>query len=110
METGFIRVANKSEIPLGKLKRVQLDGKEVLIANVNGSFYAINDRCTHQGGDLSQGKLEGNIVECPRHHSKFDVTTGQVVSGPKMPLFHPKISEEKIYQVKIENEDIIVKP
>ena len=81
----------------------------MLIANVNGNYYAINDRCTHAGTDLSQGTLEGSIVECPKHHSKFDVTTGNVVSPPKIAFFRPKIQNETSYQVKVENEDIMIR-
>ena len=109
MESGYVRVAGKSEIPIGKMKKVTLQGKEILIANVNGSFYVIGNICTHSGGDLSQGTLEGNIVTCPKHKSKFDVTTGKVVSPPKMGLFHPKIQDEQSYIVKIENDDISIK-
>ena len=109
MESGYVKVAVKSEIPIGKMKMVKLGDKEVLIANVNGHYYAISDRCTHAGTDLSQGTLEGNIIECPKHHSKFDVTTGKVVSPPTIAFFHPKIKDETSYQVKIENEDILVK-
>jgi 3-phenylpropionate/trans-cinnamate dioxygenase ferredoxin component len=110
LETSFIRVASKNEIPNGKMKKLQLDNKEILIANVKGSFYAIDSKCTHQGTDLSQGKLGGNILECPKHHAKFDVTTGKVVSKPSVALMHPSINDEKTYQVRIEKEDIMVKP
>jgi nitrite reductase/ring-hydroxylating ferredoxin subunit len=91
------------------MKAVQLEGKEILIANVGGNYYALGNRCTHAGGDLSQGLLEENIVTCPRHHAKFDVTTGKVVSHPKMALFHPKAKDEPTYQVKVEDENIMVK-
>lgn len=109
MEIGYVRVASKSEIPVGKTKKVQLNGKEVLVANVGGNYYAIGARCTHKNGDLSQGSLEGNVVTCPNHGAKFDVTTGKVVSPPKMGLFHSKIADESTYLVKIENEDILIK-
>jgi len=98
-----------SEIPTGKMKSVKLQDKEILIANVSGNYYAVGNRCTHAGGDLSQGILEGNIVTCPRHHAKFDVTTGKVVSHPKMAFFHPKASDEPTYQVKVEDDNIMVK-
>ena len=109
MESGYVRVAGKAEILVGKMKAVKLEGKEILIANVNGNYYAINDRCTHAGGDLSKGVLEGNIVTCPRHHAKYDVTTGKVVEHPKIMLFHPKAHDEPTYLVKVENEDIMIK-
>jgi 3-phenylpropionate/trans-cinnamate dioxygenase ferredoxin subunit len=104
-----MKIAEKSEIPIGKMKKVVSQDKEILIANVNGNFYAIVNKCTHSGGDLSQGTLEGNLVTCPKHKAKFDVTTGKVISPPKMGLFHPKIQDEQSYTLKIENNDILIK-
>ena len=109
MELDYVRVADKSEIPIGKTKKVVVQGKEILVANVNGIFYAIGNVCTHERGDLSQGTLEANIVTCPKHKSKFDVTSGKVVSPPKIGLFHPKIQDEPVYFVKTENGDILIK-
>jgi nitrite reductase/ring-hydroxylating ferredoxin subunit len=109
MEIGYVRVADTSEIPIGKMKKVLVQGKEVLVANVGETFYAIGNVCTHERGDLSAGTLEGNIVTCPRHKSKFDVTSGKVVSSPKMMLFHPKIQDESVYVVKTEKADILIK-
>jgi nitrite reductase/ring-hydroxylating ferredoxin subunit len=80
-----------------------------LIANVDGDFYAIGNSCTHAGGDLSKGSLEGKIVTCPRHGAKFDVTTGKVVSGPKVLFLHPKIKDEPSYEVKIEGNEVLLK-
>lgn len=90
------------------MKAVKLGEKEVLIANVNGAYYAIGNVCTHAGGDLSKGTLEGNTVTCPRHKSKFDVTNGKVISGPKIPLIHPKIKDETAYSVKVQGNDILI--
>jgi nitrite reductase/ring-hydroxylating ferredoxin subunit len=109
MESGYVRIAEKTEVPVGKMKAFKLEGKEILIANVNGNYYAIGNRCTHAGGDLSQGVLEGNVVTCPRHHAKFDVTTGKVVSHPKIGFLHPKANDEPAYDAKVENENIMVK-
>ena len=83
MESGYVRVADKSEIPIGRIKKFVVQGKEILVTNVNGNFYAIGNVCTHQRGYLSQGTLEGNLVTCPKHKAKFDVTSGKVISGPK---------------------------
>ena len=109
MQSSYIRAAGKTEVPVGKTKAVTLGGKEILIANVNGNYYAIGNRCTHAGGDLSQSVLEGNVVTCPKHHAKYDVTTGKVVSQPKIGLFHPKANDEPAYQVKVENDNIMVR-
>ena len=109
MESGYVRVAGNAEVPVGKMKAVKLEDKEILIANVNGNYYAIGNRCTHAGGDLSQGVLEGNVVTCPKHHAKFDVTTGKVVSHPKIGFLHPKAKDEPTYQVRVENGNIMIK-
>jgi nitrite reductase/ring-hydroxylating ferredoxin subunit len=109
MESGFIKIGETSEIAPGKIRGAKIEGKYVLIANVNGSFFAIGGKCTHAGGDLAKGTLEGNIVTCPKHKTQFDVTTGKVVAHPQMPLFHPKAKDEPTYQVKIEKGSILVK-
>jgi len=68
-----------SELVDGAMKKVVVDGREILLIRLGSTYYATNNRCPHMGGDLSQGKLVGTIVTCPRHGSQFDVTTGQVV-------------------------------
>jgi nitrite reductase/ring-hydroxylating ferredoxin subunit len=109
LDSGYLKIAEKSEIPIGKMKKFVTQGKEILIANVDGNFYAMGNVCTHERGDLSKGTLEGNIVTCPKHKSKFDVKSGKVVSGPKMLLFHPKIADEPSFSLKMENDAILIK-
>lgn len=91
------------------MKKVTINAKEILIANVNGNYYAIGNQCTHHGGDLSQGSLEGNTVTCPKRMAKFDVTTGKVVSSPKVLFVHLSIKDEPFYQARVEDRDILVK-
>src|SRR3989304_4654290 len=79
---GFVRVASVTDVPQGEVRVFQVDGKGVALANVNGSFYAIDDVCTHDGGPLGEGKLFGDLVECPRHGARFDVKTGRVRALP----------------------------
>ena len=105
----FVKVGSSSELSVGKMKMFKIGTLEVLVANVNGAFFAIGNRCTHANGDLSHGSLEGNIVTCPKHKSRFDVTNGKVISGPKVPLMHPKINNEPSYAVKIDGEAILIK-
>jgi nitrite reductase/ring-hydroxylating ferredoxin subunit len=81
-QNDFVEVAKVNEIPDGKMKHVEVDGKEVLIANVGGKFYAISDRCGHMNALLSMGNLTGNTVTCPFHGSKFDVITGRKLTEP----------------------------
>ena len=80
----FIEIAKAEEIPEGQMKLFTIGDKNILIANFEGIYYAINGRCTHMGGDLSKGKLEGKVVTCPRHGSQFDVTTCTCISGLKI--------------------------
>jgi len=91
------------------MKAIRLEGKEILIANINGSYYAMSNRCTHAGGDLSKGRLDGITLTCPKHGGKFDITTGKVVSGPKILFMHPKINGETSYELKVEGKDIMLK-
>lgn len=109
LESGFVRVAGKSEIEVGKMKKVTLGEVALLIANVSGIYYAVGSECTHFGGDLSEGVLEGNVVTCPVHQAKFDVTTGKVVSPPVEALSRPDIEDLPTYLLKVEEDDILVR-
>jgi 3-phenylpropionate/trans-cinnamate dioxygenase ferredoxin subunit len=106
---GFVKVAETSEIPVGKMKMVKLEEKEVLIANVDGNYYAIANRCTHKSGDLSKGSIEGNIITCPVHGARFDITSGKVVSGPKILFFKSKTKDEPSFEVKVKGKDVMLK-
>ena len=75
-------VAKLHEIPPATTKRVVVDGVEVLLCNVDGTFYAVEDLCTHDGGPLDQGELDGCRIMCPRHGALFDVTTGAALTLP----------------------------
>ena len=99
----IVRVASTSEIPEGRMKKVTGGNQQVLVVNLKGKYYAIGNVCTHFGGSLDRGILDGNEVECPLHHSHFDVTTGQVKRGPAT-------RAEPVYEVKAENGSILVKP
>jgi len=77
----------KNEFYLGKLapghiKRVHVGNTPVAVYNVDGTFYATQSECTHANGPLEEGNLDGCIITCPLHDSRFDVTTGQVIEGP----------------------------
>lgn len=77
----FEIAAAKALIP-GNMMGVELNNISLLIANVNGDYYAMGDVCTHMGCNISDGELKGETVECPCHGSVFNVKTGAVVSGP----------------------------
>ena len=98
----FVKVAETKDIQTSQMKEVQIDGQDVCIANVEGKFYAIGNVCTHEGGPLADGKLEGYEVECPWHQSRFDVRTGGVTSPPAS-------ESEPTYEIKVDGNSILIK-
>src|SRR2546425_7874913 len=103
MTEEFMRVAATSEIQADKMKMVQYKDQSICLANSAGKYYAIRNTCTHLGGPLAQGKLEGQMVECPWHGSRFDLTTGEVKRGPAR-------TPERAYEVKVEGTAILIRP
>lgn len=95
----FATIGNTNGIPPGKVKGYVVKGKKVAVANLNGEFYAIGSVCTHMGGPLERGQMEGDVVICPWHGSRFDVTNGVVVSGPAS-------TPEPSYRVRIQGTDL----
>jgi nitrite reductase/ring-hydroxylating ferredoxin subunit len=99
---GFVPVTAASELPPGTMRWVVVDRERVLLANVDGAFYALRDACGHRQMQLSKGRLDGHIVECPLHFATFDVRTGKLVSGPAS-------ADVPTYEVRIENDTVYVK-
>ena len=97
----FVKVGRAAEIPPGKKKIVEVDGILVVVINLDGQFYAVEDVCTHDGGPLGEGKLEGCQLVCPRHGARFDVRTGAALT---MPAFEPAPT----YEVRVQNGDVLV--
>ncbi|GAC1537925.1 MAG: non-heme iron oxygenase ferredoxin subunit [Candidatus Velthaea sp.] len=94
-------VAKVSDVPSGGTYRVTIGGHEVLLCDVDGKIFAIEDVCTHDGGALDQGELEGCRIMCPRHGAYFDVTTGKALTLPAiLPL--------STYTVRIEADNVFV--
>lgn len=107
--SAFTKVAKTTDIPEGTMKVFKIRDQEVLVANVEGVFYSVDNRCAHRSGELSKGTLEGNIVTCPVHGSKFDVKTGKNVSGPKfLHFFSSKVEDLASYETKVEGDDVLV--
>ncbi len=75
-------VGKADELSPGQMTSVEVDGEPVTIANVEGSFYAFSETCTHRGCSLTEGELAGKVVTCDCHGGQFDVTSGEVVGGP----------------------------
>ena len=97
-----VAVARVADIPPGTTKRVVIDGVEVLICNVDGRLHAIEDVCTHDGGQLDQGELEGNRIMCPRHGAYFDVETGAA-------LTLPAILPVRTFELRVEGDEVFVR-
>lgn len=95
----FVRVAGVGDVPAGEMLIVQLNGDDVVLANVDGEIYAFGGECTHRGGALGEGVLEGDEVECPLHQGRFNVKTGEVVD-------EPPDTPVPSYQVQVEGDDI----
>jgi 3-phenylpropionate/trans-cinnamate dioxygenase ferredoxin subunit len=75
-------VAPASSIPPGDYASVEVDGRFVAVFNVDGEFLAVDDLCTHDGGDLAGGDVIGDVVVCPRHGARFSLRTGAVLAPP----------------------------
>lgn len=78
----WIDVAAVGEIGEGGVKLVDVGGDEVAVFNIAGDYYALADVCTHDGGTLADGTVEGHEIECPRHGARFDIRTGKVTAPP----------------------------
>src|SRR5207244_11633371 len=76
----FVRVASVDEVPAGTGKAVTVDGQQVALFNVNGTFYAIDDTCTHEQAPLAAGAAYGEVVAWPKHGSRFHLPTGRVLA------------------------------
>jgi glycine betaine catabolism B len=98
----FVIVAETKDIPPLHMKEIQVDGENICVVNVEGKYYAIGSICTHEGGPLADGTLEGYEVECPWHGSKFDVRTGEVINPPAS-------EPEPTHQIKVEGNNILIK-
>ena len=100
MLDGFVPVITTSELSPGAMKWLVVDRERVLIANVEGVFYALRDACGHRQAPLSKGTLEGYVIECPLHFATFDVRTGKLLSGPvaeDVPTYSVQVKDDTVY-------------
>ncbi|OPY27536.1 MAG: 3-phenylpropionate dioxygenase ferredoxin subunit [Methanocella sp. PtaU1.Bin125] len=112
----FVELTKTDALPDGAMKKVSAGGRDYLVARVAGKYYCTDLRCPHMGGDLSKGTLNGTVIECPVHHSRFELSDGRVVrwlggsglvngvlgrlKGP-VPL--------KAYEVRVEGDRVLVR-
>lgn len=94
------RLCSTDDVEPGSALLVEIDDLELAVYNVDGEFYVTDDRCTHGPGSLSEGYLDGCVIECDFHNGAFDIRTGEVVAPPCMvPL--------KTYEVVVENGEVM---
>ncbi|MCE5232689.1 MAG: non-heme iron oxygenase ferredoxin subunit [Mizugakiibacter sp.] len=94
--SGWVRVCERSELLPGEFKVVYDGDTAIAVFNIDGDLFAVEDVCTHDGGELAGGELRGHEVECPRHGARFDVRTGDALCAP---AYEPTAS----FPVKVED-------
>ena len=97
----FVRVADAVDIAPGKMRRVAVAGRRIMVCNVEGRYFATDDTCTHEDASLSSGSLRGELVKCPLHGSRFNVRTGEVQEDPAT-------ENLRTYTVRVEGGAILV--
>ncbi len=99
---GRFFVCRMTEIIPGQMKKVSVDENEILVVNIDGNYFAINDTCSHAGATLSEGKLEGSTITCDWHGAKFDCKNDKLVKFPG------EIDDLGSYKVVVESNNIFV--
>ena len=102
----FQKVANKDDLKEGDMLKVEVNGKQIVLSMVEGKVYAVDEICTHQGGPLDEGELNGYDLKCPWHYAVFDVRNGKVSDAT---VWATNLNS---YTVKVDetNGDILVNP
>lgn len=98
----FLPVIKTSELPESGKMVVEVGDRIVALFHVSGTFWAIDDTCTHDGGPLAEGELEDHTIACPRHGAKFDIRDGRALT---MPATQPTVAHE----VKVEGDQVLVR-
>jgi len=104
----YVKLAAVDDVKPGEKKKISLNNKTILLINVDGAFYALDNRCPHMGGLLSGGDLAGATLTCPRHGAKFDVRTGKSVGNAKLAFISVKVGDATTFPLKVEGTDILV--
>ena len=98
---GFVPVSTVADLPPGHMTWVVVERERVLLVNVDGTFYALQDACGHQRAPLSRGRVAGHVMECPLHFARFDIRTGQLLHGP--------VAENvAVYEVRVDGDLVYV--
>jgi 3-phenylpropionate/trans-cinnamate dioxygenase ferredoxin component len=104
----YVKVAQTTELTEVNKKKIFWEDKVILLTKIQNNYYAIDNTCSHMGGSLYDGKLDGSHIVCPKHGSIFDVTTGQVVQSGKLFFMNVKVHDLHSYPVKVEGTDLLI--
>jgi 3-phenylpropionate/trans-cinnamate dioxygenase ferredoxin subunit len=96
-----IKVAETNQLQPGHVMLVRVKGHQLALCNIEGEFYATSNRCTHSGGPLAEGRLNGTTITCPWHGAQFNVTTGKNCGGPA-------VTQVATYPVHVEGQSIFI--
>ena len=100
--SGWIAVAKEGELPPGEWRAIDAEGARIVVFNLAGEYYALEDVCTHDGGQLTGGTVAGEEIVCPRHGARFSIKTGAALSAP---AYEPTAT----FPVRVENGEIQVR-
>jgi 3-phenylpropionate/trans-cinnamate dioxygenase ferredoxin subunit len=95
----FLTVAEANELGSGERKLIEIDGKPIVVFNIAGEYFAIDDVCSHDGGPVGEGEVTGTEIECPRHGARFDLRSGKALSLPA-------VVDIPAYPVRVEGNEI----
>ena len=101
MAVEYVVVGEVGDLESGQVMVVEIDDYRIAVCNLDGTYYAIDDVCTHDGGPLGEGWFTGDEIECPRHGARFCVKTGK-------PLCMPAVEAVDCYTVKVEDDHILI--
>lgn len=97
----FVKVGRVSDVPDGRPEIFDVDDRKIAVYRLDGSYFAIEDLCTHDGGPLAEGDVEGDVVICPRHGARFSIRTGAALS-------FPAVTPVDTFPVRVDGEELWV--
>lgn len=106
----FTEVCKTDDLDDGEMKKLVLLGLDILIARSGDDYFVTDNKCPHMGGNLSQGTLDGTVITCPVHHSKFNLKNGEVIRWTDFTGFKLTVTKLfkspkslKVYEIKLED-------
>lgn len=99
----YVKLLNNDELVAGEKTIVEVNGEKYVVANLDGEFFVLNNRCPHLGGSLGDGDLTDGKLVCPRHGAIFDVRSGANLGNAKIAFISMKVKDADAYPVRIED-------